>query len=155
MAVMRFDPFRDFDRFTEQFFGGTRGLRGVPMEAYRRGDHFFIHLDLPGVRPDDVNLTLERNVVAVRAVASFPPTTQPSRRSTSSPTGDPRSSGSPSSAGTSTRVGGRVWASQYDVMVDDQVADEAALILHRTRASRTVNRGRPGMRRPAVRPTAR
>jgi hypothetical protein len=28
MAVMRFDPFRDFDRFTEQFFGGSRGLRG-------------------------------------------------------------------------------------------------------------------------------
>jgi HSP20 family protein len=42
------------------------------MEAYRRGDHFFIHLDLPGVRPDDVNLTLERNVVAVRAERRSP-----------------------------------------------------------------------------------
>jgi HSP20 family protein len=37
------------------------------MEAYRRGDQFFIHLDLPGVDPDDVQLTVERNVVAVRA----------------------------------------------------------------------------------------
>jgi HSP20 family protein len=72
MAVMRFDPFRDFDRLTEQFFGGARGLRGIPMEAYRRGDRFFIHLDLPGVRPDHVDLTLERNVVAVRAERRSP-----------------------------------------------------------------------------------
>jgi HSP20 family protein len=72
MAVMRFDPFRDFDRLTEQFFGGARGLRGIPMEAYRRGDRFFIHLDLPGVRSDDVDLTLERNVVAVRAERRSP-----------------------------------------------------------------------------------
>jgi HSP20 family protein len=39
----------------------------MPMEAYRRGEQFFIHLDLPGVNPDDVQLTVERNVVAVRA----------------------------------------------------------------------------------------
>jgi HSP20 family protein len=67
MAVMRFDPFRDLDRLTEQFFGGARGMRAIPMEAYRRGDQFFIHLDLPGVSPDDVELTLERNVVSIRA----------------------------------------------------------------------------------------
>jgi HSP20 family protein len=36
-------------------------------EAYRRGDQFFVHLDLPGVGPDDLQLTVERNVVAVRA----------------------------------------------------------------------------------------
>ena len=72
MAVMRFDPFRDFDRLSEQFFGGARGMRAIPMEAYRRGDQFFIHLDLPGVSPDDVDLTLERNVVAIRAERRSP-----------------------------------------------------------------------------------
>jgi HSP20 family protein len=72
MAVMRFDPFRDFDRLTEQFFGGTRGMRSIPMEAYRRGDQFFIHLDLPGVKPDDVDLTLERNVISIRAERRSP-----------------------------------------------------------------------------------
>jgi HSP20 family protein len=66
MAVMRFDPFRDFDRLTEQVFG-VRGMRMLPMEAYRRGDQFLVHLDLPGVNPDDVSITLERNVVAIRA----------------------------------------------------------------------------------------
>ena len=72
MAVMRFDPFRDFDRLSEQFFGGARGMRAIPMEAYRRGDQFLIHLDLPGVSPDDVDLTLERNVVAIRAERRSP-----------------------------------------------------------------------------------
>ena len=72
MAVMRFDPFRDFDRLSEQFFGGARGMRSIPMEAYRRGDQFFIHLDLPGVVPDDVDLTLERNVVTIRAERRSP-----------------------------------------------------------------------------------
>jgi HSP20 family protein len=72
MAVMRFDPFRDFDRLTEQFFGGTRGMRSIPMEAYRRGDQFVIHLDLPGVKPDDVDLTLERNVITIRAERRSP-----------------------------------------------------------------------------------
>ena len=35
MAVMRFDPFRDFDRLTEQLLS-ARGVRSMPMEAYRR-----------------------------------------------------------------------------------------------------------------------
>jgi HSP20 family protein len=73
MAVMRFDPFRDFDRVTEQMFGGaTRGLRAIPMEAYRRGDQFFVHLDVPGVTPDDVDLTLERNVISIRVERRSP-----------------------------------------------------------------------------------
>ena len=72
MAVMRFDPFRDFDRLTEQLMGGTRGMRAIPMEAYRRGDQIFIHLDLPGVTPDDVDITLERNVVAIKAERRSP-----------------------------------------------------------------------------------
>jgi len=68
---MRFDPFRDFDRLTEQLFGG-KTTRSMPMEAYRRGDRFFVHLDVPGVVPDDVELTVERNVVAVKAERRSP-----------------------------------------------------------------------------------
>ena len=72
MTVMRFDPFRDFDRLTEQLFGGARGMRTMSMEAYRRGDQLFIHLDLPAVNPDDVDLTLERNVISIRAERRSP-----------------------------------------------------------------------------------
>jgi HSP20 family protein len=67
MTVLRFDPFQEFDRLSRQMLGIGRGPRSMPMEAYRRGDQFFIHLDLPGVNPDDVQLTVERNVVSVRA----------------------------------------------------------------------------------------
>jgi HSP20 family protein len=67
MTVLRFDPFQEFDRLSRQMLGSGRGPRPMPMEAYRRGEQFFIHLDLPGVNPDDVELTVERNVVSVRA----------------------------------------------------------------------------------------
>jgi HSP20 family protein len=72
MAIMRFDPFRDFDRLADQMAGGMRGVRTIPMEAYRRGDQFVVHFDVPGVQPDDVELTVERNVVAIRAERRSP-----------------------------------------------------------------------------------
>jgi HSP20 family protein len=75
MSVMRFDPFREFDRMAEQMLGQA-GRRGgaltAPMDAYRRGDRFFVHLDLPGVDPDSVELTSEQNVLTIRAERRFP-----------------------------------------------------------------------------------
>ena len=75
MSVMRFDPFRDVDRLAEQMFSaGLRGTpRSVPMDAYRRGDQFLIHLDLPGVDPDAIELTVEQNVLTIRAERRFEP----------------------------------------------------------------------------------
>jgi HSP20 family protein len=66
MTLMRFDPFRELDRLSEQVMGG-RGPRTMPMEAWRRKDEFFVYVDLPGVDKDDVELTVERNVVSIRA----------------------------------------------------------------------------------------
>ncbi|GAB3887823.1 Hsp20/alpha crystallin family protein [Kibdelosporangium lantanae] len=66
MTLMRFDPFRDLDRFTDQMTA-ARAFRPMPMEAVRRGDEFLVALDLPGVDPNDVDVTVERNVVTVRA----------------------------------------------------------------------------------------
>ena len=67
MTLMRFDPFRELDRWTEQALAGTRSMRTMPMEALRRGDRFLVALDLPGVADEDVDVTVERNVVTVRA----------------------------------------------------------------------------------------
>ena len=67
MTLMRFDPFRDLDRWTEQAMAGTRSMRTMPMEALRRGDLFLVALDLPGVSRDDIDVTVERNVLTVRA----------------------------------------------------------------------------------------
>lgn len=66
--VMRFDPFRDIDRFFQALSGdGGRG-RGssIPMDAYREGDQFTVKLDLPGIDPDDIDLTVEKNVLTVK-----------------------------------------------------------------------------------------
>jgi HSP20 family protein len=52
---------------TEQLGSNTRMSRTMPMEAFRRGDEFVVALDLPGVNPDDVEVTVERNVVGIRA----------------------------------------------------------------------------------------
>jgi HSP20 family protein len=67
MTLMRFDPFRDLELLTDQALAGSRGPRAMPMEAFRRGDEFVVGLDLPGVDPADVDVTVERNVVTVRA----------------------------------------------------------------------------------------
>lgn len=67
MTLMRFDPFRELDRLGEQVLGGARPYMAMPMEAFRRGDEFVVALDLPGVSPEDVDVTVERNVVTIRA----------------------------------------------------------------------------------------
>ncbi len=65
--LMRTDPFRDLDRLTEAMFG-TQGRPAVmPMDAYRDQDTFYVHLDLPGVDTESIDLTVEQNVLTVRA----------------------------------------------------------------------------------------
>ncbi len=67
--VMRFDPFRELDRLNQEVWGAgqRRTNGGMPMDAYRHGDTFYIHFDLPGVDPSTIDLTVEKNVLTVRA----------------------------------------------------------------------------------------
>ncbi|GAB3251388.1 Hsp20/alpha crystallin family protein [Micromonospora halotolerans] len=64
---MRTDPFREIDRLTEQFFGTTARPAVMHLDAYRDGDFFYAAFDLPGVDPDSIDCTVERNVLTVRA----------------------------------------------------------------------------------------
>jgi HSP20 family protein len=64
--VMRFDPFREANRLLEEL-GATRRAPTIPMDAYRRGDEFIVHFDLPGVDSDSIELTVEKNVLTVSA----------------------------------------------------------------------------------------
>ncbi len=68
--LMRFEPFREFDRITEELLRESRA-RQVPVDAYRRGNEFKVHLDLPGADPDSIELTVERDVLSVRAARSW------------------------------------------------------------------------------------
>ena len=65
--LMRTDPFRDLDRLTQQVFGTPARPAAMPIDAYRLGDTFVVEFDLPGVSPDSIDLTVERNVLSVHA----------------------------------------------------------------------------------------
>jgi HSP20 family protein len=72
--LMRFDPFRDFDRFTQALTSqGAGRLASMPMDAYREGDNFIVEFDLPGVDPGSIDLTVEKNALTVRAQRSWEP----------------------------------------------------------------------------------
>lgn len=58
--LMRSDPLREFDRVFGQAWSQARQA-AIPMDAFRRGDSLVINLDLPGVDPDSIDLTVERN----------------------------------------------------------------------------------------------
>lgn len=67
--LMRSDPFREFDRLAQQLLGvGTTSRPAVmPMDAWREGDTFVLEFDLPGVRPETVDIDVERNVLTIKA----------------------------------------------------------------------------------------
>jgi HSP20 family protein len=72
MMLMRTDPFREFDRLAQQFFGsqapGTWSRpTAMPMDAYRQGDQYVVSFDLPGISPNAIDLDVERNVLTVKA----------------------------------------------------------------------------------------
>ncbi|MEU4570383.1 Hsp20/alpha crystallin family protein [Micromonospora sp. NPDC023956] len=65
--LMRTDPFREIDRLADQVFGTATRPAVMHLDAYRDGDHFYAAFDLPGVDPDSIDCTVERNVLTVRA----------------------------------------------------------------------------------------
>jgi HSP20 family protein len=69
--LMRTDPFRDLDRLTQQFLGAARPA-AMQMDAYRSGEDFIVHFDLPGINPETIDLDVERNVLNVRAERRSP-----------------------------------------------------------------------------------
>lgn len=68
---MRFDPFAELDRLAREPFAARRPV--MPMDAYRRGDRFVVRFDLPGADPDSIDLTVEKNVLTVRAERGWTP----------------------------------------------------------------------------------
>ena len=65
--LLRTDPFRDLDRMFEQIVGTTSRPAVMHVDAERDGDTFNVYFDLPGVDPDSIDVTVERNVLQVKA----------------------------------------------------------------------------------------
>ena len=64
--LLRSEPFRELDRITEAMLS-ERSARQIPVDAYRRGNEFKVHLDLPGVDARFIELTVEKDLLTVRA----------------------------------------------------------------------------------------
>lgn len=70
MVLFQNDPFRDADTILDRMSGRPRGGGSggsIAMDAYRRGSNVWVHLDLPGVTADSIDISLERNVLTVTA----------------------------------------------------------------------------------------
>jgi HSP20 family protein len=80
MMLTAYDPFaatsaafRALDQLTGRTGTGTaRPLSGMPMDAYRIGDNFVAHFDLPGVDPGSIDLSVEGNQLTITAERSVP-----------------------------------------------------------------------------------
>ncbi|MFC5060728.1 Hsp20/alpha crystallin family protein [Actinomycetospora atypica] len=70
--LLNYDPvdaFRSLDRLT-----GWRGQpgTGMPMDVFRAGDHVLATLDVPGVDPGSIDISVEGNTVTVSAERTAP-----------------------------------------------------------------------------------
>jgi HSP20 family protein len=80
MVLTAYDPFAATNaafRALDQLVGRpgsstARPLSGMPMDAYRVGDKFVAHFDLPGVDPGSIDLSVEGNTLTVTAERSVP-----------------------------------------------------------------------------------
>ena len=61
------DPFRTFDSLFDRVGTRTTAGHSMPMDAYRRGEDVWVHVDLPGVSGDQLEISVERNVLTISA----------------------------------------------------------------------------------------
>src|SRR5882762_173324 len=81
MSIARYDPFREslslrraMDQLFEQSFIRPRGIFGTieeeaaiaPMDVCETDQGYEVYMALPGVKPDDVELTVQQNILTVR-----------------------------------------------------------------------------------------
>ena len=67
MTVSGFDPFSTMDRLLGRSGvgeGGSRSL-GLPVDVYRKGDEFIVEVDVPGMDPSALDVTVERNMLSI------------------------------------------------------------------------------------------
>ena len=64
--LMRFDPFHEREALSEQLRDGRRG-RLMALDASRAGVLLHVDLDLPGVKPESIEVAVEKNVLTVKA----------------------------------------------------------------------------------------
>jgi len=87
MSISRYDPLRDalslrraMDQLFEQSFIRPRGMFGLleeeatiaPMDVCETDQGYEVCMALPGVKPDDIEVTVQQNILTVRGRVSSP-----------------------------------------------------------------------------------
>lgn len=62
-----FAPFRDLELATRPRLAPVSSAAGIPFDAVRTADAVELSFDLPGVAPQDVELSVDRNVLTLSA----------------------------------------------------------------------------------------
>lgn len=69
-------PRTEWDEVFSRFFGepaqSWTGGYSVPTDVFHTEDKLVIRMDLPGVSPDDVEVTMQENVLLINGSRSFP-----------------------------------------------------------------------------------
>ena len=63
----RYDPFQEMDRMLASLLGAERASATMPMDLYRSGDRYVLHIDLPGVDPASIDVNVEDRTLTIRA----------------------------------------------------------------------------------------
>ncbi len=85
MSIVRYDPFRDLRTLQEEVnrlfssnltrgFGEEgigRGAWNPSVDIYENKDHIVLEAELPGMKQDDFELTVENNVITLRGERQF------------------------------------------------------------------------------------
>jgi HSP20 family protein len=68
----------DFEDIVGRFFGDPRpglwpqGGYEVPTEVFRTSERIVVRMDLPGVNPDDVEVTMQESTLVINGKREFP-----------------------------------------------------------------------------------
>jgi HSP20 family protein len=82
MALLQWDPWRElsaFERQVNELFGrsGRQGQGAGPalwapaLDAFHTKDDFVVRLELPGIRPEDVDVQVSDNMLVIRGERHF------------------------------------------------------------------------------------
>ena len=78
MVLRRWEPFgelrrmqENMDRLWRGFYSGEENGGGmehwaIPLDVKEQGDNIVIHASMPGVDPDDVDVTIENDVLTIK-----------------------------------------------------------------------------------------
>lgn len=67
MATTVWDPFREMDRLLGNALTNARDAAGMPMDLFKSGDHYVLSVDLPGVDPGTIDVSVEDRTLTIHA----------------------------------------------------------------------------------------